>query len=246
MNSLNGKVIIITGGNGLIGKSIVNKIILENAICINADLHNQTKDDLSNVICDITNEKSIDNTINLVLEKYGKIDGLVNNAYPRTDDWGVKFEKISIDSWKSNIDMQLNSVFIFCQKVLPHMVLNNNGSIVNIGSIYGSVGPDFNIYNNTDLTMPAAYSAIKGGVINFTRYLSSYYGNNNIRVNCVSPGGIFNNQSIQFVKNYENKVPMKRMGTPEDISPAVSFLLSDDSSYITGQNIIIDGGWTAI
>lgn len=246
MNNLNGKVIIITGGNGLIGKSLVNKIISENAICINADLHNQTTDDLSNVICDVTNDKSIDNTIKLVLEKYGKIDGLVNNAYPRTEDWGEKFEKISIDSWKSNIDMQLNSVFVFCQKVLPHMVLNKNGSIVNIGSIYGTVGPDFNVYNNTDLTMPAAYSAIKGGVINFTRYLSSYYGKNKIRVNCVSPGGIFNNQPIEFVKNYENKVPMKRMGTPEDISPAVSFLLSDESSYITGQNLIIDGGWTAI
>lgn len=126
------------------------------------------------------------------------------------------------------------------------MAAKKNGSIVNIGSIYGTVGPDFNVYNNTELTMPAAYSAIKGGVINFTRYLSSYYGKNNIRVNCVSPGGIFNNQPVEFVKNYENKVPMQRMGKPEDISPAVSFLLSDDSSYITGQNLIIDGGWTSI
>ena len=126
------------------------------------------------------------------------------------------------------------------------MAAKKNGSIVNIGSIYGTVGPDFNVYNNTELTMPAAYSAIKGGVINFTRYLSSYYGKNNIRVNCVSPGGIFNSQPVEFVKNYENKVPMQRMGKPEDISPAVSFLLSDDSSYITGQNLIIDGGWTSI
>ena len=126
------------------------------------------------------------------------------------------------------------------------MAAKKNGSIVNIGSIYGTVGPDFNVYNNTELTMPAAYSAIKGGVINFTRYLSSYYGKNNIRVNCVSPGGIFNNQPVEFVRNYENKVPMQRMGKPEDISPAVSFLLSDDSSYITGQNLIIDGGWTSI
>ena len=126
------------------------------------------------------------------------------------------------------------------------MAAKKNGTIVNIGSIYGTVGPDFNVYNNTELTMPAAYSAIKGGVINFTRYLSSYYGKNNIRVNCVSPGGIFNNQPVEFVKNYENKVPMQRMGKPEDISPAVSFLLSDDSSYITGQNLIIDGGWTSI
>jgi NAD(P)-dependent dehydrogenase (short-subunit alcohol dehydrogenase family) len=246
MNRLNGKVIIITGGNGLIGKSLIEKVRSDNAICINADLHNKTTADLTNIICDVTNDKSIDNTINSVIEKYGKIDGLVNNAYPRTEDWGEKFENISIESWRLNIDMQLNSVFVFCQKVLPHMASNKNGSIVNIGSIYGTVGPDFNVYNNTELTMPAAYSAIKGGVINFTRYLSSYYGKNNIRINCVSPGGIFNNQPIEFVKNYEKKVPMQRMGKPEDISPAVSFLLSDDSSYITGQNLIIDGGWTSI
>jgi NAD(P)-dependent dehydrogenase (short-subunit alcohol dehydrogenase family) len=246
MNRLNGKVIIITGGNGLIGKSLIEKVRSDNAICINADLHNKTTADLTNIICDVTNDKSIDNTINSVIEKYGKIDGLVNNAYPRTEVWGEKFENISIESWRLNIDMQLNSVFVFCQKVLPHMASNKNGSIVNIGSIYGTVGPDFNVYNNTELTMPAAYSAIKGGVINFTRYLSSYYGKNNIRINCVSPGGIFNNQPIEFVKNYEKKVPMQRMGKPEDISPAVSFLLSDDSSYITGQNLIIDGGWTSI
>ena len=245
MNRLNGKVIIITGGNGLIGKSLIENVNSENGICINADLHN-TNDDLSNVNCDVTNEKSIENTINLVLQKYGKIDGLVNNAYPRTSDWGEKFENIKTSSWKSNIDMQLNSIFLFSQKILPHMVNRKLGSIVNIGSIYGVVGPDFNVYDNTNLTMPAAYSAIKGGIINFSRYLSSYYGKHNIRVNCISPGGIFNDQPFEFVKNYKNRVPMKRMGSPEDISPAVSFLLSDESSYITGQNLIIDGGWTAI
>jgi NAD(P)-dependent dehydrogenase (short-subunit alcohol dehydrogenase family) len=245
MNRLNGKVIIVTGGNGLIGKSLIENVNSENAICINADLHN-TNDDLSNVNCDVTNEKSIENTINLVLQKYGKIDGLVNNAYPRTSDWGEKFENIKTSSWKSNIDMQLNSIFLFSQKILPHMVNRKLGSIINIGSIYGVVGPDFNVYDNTNLTMPAAYSAIKGGIINFSRYLSSYYGKHNIRVNCISPGGIFNDQPSEFVKNYKNRVPMKRMGSPEDISPAVSFLLSDESSYITGQNLIIDGGWTAI
>lgn len=245
MNRLNGKVIIVTGGNGLIGKSLVENIKSENGIYINADLH-ATNDDLSNVNCDVTNEKSIENTINLVLKKYGKIDGLVNNAYPRTSDWGEKFENIKSSSWKSNIDMQLNSIFLFSQKILPHMVNRKLGSIVNIGSIYGVVGPDFNVYDNTNSTMPAAYSAIKGGIINFSRYLSSYYGKHNIRVNCISPGGIFNDQESVFVKNYENRVPMKRMGNPEDISPAVSFLLSDESSYITGQNLIIDGGWTAI
>ena len=246
MNNLNGKVIIVTGGNGLIGKSIVDRIKTAGAICINADLHSNTTGDFSSLYCDITDHNSIANTVDLVLSKYGKIDGLVNNAYPRTSDWGEKFENISVDSWKNNVDMQLNSIFVFCQKVLPHMASSNSGSIVNIGSIYGSVGPDFNVYENTNLTMPAAYSAIKGGVINFSKYLASYYGKNNIRVNCVSPGGIFDHQPIEFVRNYESKVPMKRMGKPDDISPAVSFLLSDESSYITGQNLIIDGGWTAI
>ena len=120
------------------------------------------------------------------------------------------------------------------------------GSIVNIASIYGLVGPDFSIYEGTSMTMPAAYSAIKGGVINFTRYLASYYGSFDIRVNCVSPGGIFDKQSSSFVNNYESKVPLRRMGLPEDISPTVTFLLGQEASYITGQNIIIDGGWTAI
>jgi len=102
------------------------------------------------------------------------------------------------------------------------------------------------VYDGTSMTMPAAYSAIKGALVNFTRYLASYLGPYNIRVNTVSPGGIFDNQNATFVANYEKKVPMRRMGLPEDISPMVSFLLSEDARYITGQNIIIDGGWTAI
>jgi NAD(P)-dependent dehydrogenase (short-subunit alcohol dehydrogenase family) len=135
---------------------------------------------------------------------------------------------------------------MLCQQIIPVMKQNNSGSIVNISSIYGTVGPDFDVYSGTNLTMPAAYSAIKGGVVNFSRYLASYYGRDNIRVNCVSPGGIFDHQPAIFVNNYERKVPLGRMGTPADISPAVSFLLSDESSYITGHNLMVDGGWTAI
>ena len=160
---------------------------------------------------------------------------------------GSKFEEVTIESWRTNVDMQLNSVFYLCQKVLGMMSPNNQGAIVNIASIYGVVGNDFTVYENTGgMTSPAAYSAIKGGLINFSRYLASYYGGRNIRVNVVSPGGIFNNQNTTFVKNFESKVPLKRMGTPEDIAPAVSFLLSDEAKYITGHNLIVDGGWTAI
>jgi NAD(P)-dependent dehydrogenase (short-subunit alcohol dehydrogenase family) len=246
MINLSGKIIVVTGGNGLLGKEIISKLKKQGATVINLEVNIRTDRDLSEIECDITNPKSIDNAIQLIITKYGKIDGLVNNAYPRTNDWGNKFEDINIHSWRSNIDMQLNSIFYLTQIVLEKMKLENFGTIVTMASIYGVVGPDFSIYENTDMTMPAAYSAIKGGVINFSKYLASYYGKHNIRVNCISPGGIQNNQSEIFVNNYKMKVPLKRMGKASDIAPAVCFLLSDESSYITGQNLIIDGGWTSI
>ena len=140
----------------------------------------------------------------------------------------------------------MNSVFNISQQVLKHMKSNQSGSIVNIASIYGVVGNDFTLYEEYGGTSPAAYSAIKGGIINFTSYLASYFGKYNIRINCVSPGGIFDNQNPVFIKNYEHKVPLRRMGKPDDIAPAVSFLLSDEARYITGHNLIVDGGWTCI
>ena len=245
-NRLQYKIIIVTGGNGLLGKAMVSRVNAEGAFCINMDINHETNEDLSQLHCDITNQDLIDKAIKLVIEKYKRIDGLVNNAYPRTKDWGTKFEDIIFDSWKDNVDMQMNSSFYICQKVLEQMKIQKSGSVINITSIYGVVGNDFTVYEGTGRTSPAAYSAIKGGLINFTRYLASYFGKFNIRANCVSPGGIFDHQHETFVENYEKKVPMQRMGTPEDIAPSVAFLLSDDSKYITGQNIIVDGGWTAI
>lgn len=246
MGMLNNKIVIITGGNGLIGKSILYKLQKARAITINIDINHETTEDLSRLNCDITDQSSINEAIDLIIKKYGKIDGLVNNAYPRTDDWGDKFESIEYNSWKLNVDWQLNSYFYITQQVSKHMVIKKTGSIINLASVYGIVGPDFSVYQNTNMTMPAAYSAIKGGIINFSRYLASYLGPHGIRVNTISPGGIFDNQPPIFVKNYNDKVPLKRMGLPEDISPSVVFLLSDDSAYITGQNLAIDGGWTAI
>ena len=245
-NRLLNKIIVVTGGNGLLGKAIVHRIKSEGAVCINLDINHKTNEDLSNIECDITSQESVDSAFRIILHKYKRIDGWVNNAYPRTKDWGDRFEDIEYHSWRKNVDIQMNSVFYSCQKVLAHMKDQNSGSVVNVASIYGVVGNDFTVYEGTDLTSAAAYSAIKGGLINFTRYLASYFGKYNIRTNCVSPGGIFDNQNETFVKNYENKVPMKRMGLPSDIAPTVAFLLSNDSKYITGQNLIIDGGWTCI
>jgi NAD(P)-dependent dehydrogenase (short-subunit alcohol dehydrogenase family) len=246
MGKLKDKIIVITGGNGLLGREIINKITQEGGFCINIDISHETSLDFTTMKCDITNFKEVENCIENIILKYSRIDGLVNNAYPRTSDWGVKFEDIKYSSWQQNIDFQLNSYFFITQQVSSYMVKNKHGSIVNIASIYGVVGPDFRVYENTEMTMPAAYSAIKGGIINFTRYLASYLGPQSVRTNAVSPGGIFDNQNIRFVNQYSNKVPMRRMGNPDDISPVVVFLLSEDSKYITGQNIIVDGGWTAI
>lgn len=240
------RIVIITGGSGLLGQEMIADIRRKGGIAINADLNVETNLDKGEIKIDITDDESIQNGIDHILSRFKRIDGLVNNAYPRTSDWGQKFEDVQPDSWRKNIDMQLNSTFVFCQKVLKVMVSQKQGAIVNIASIYGVVGNDFTIYEEYGGTSPAAYSAIKGGVINFSRYLASYYGQNGIRVNCVSPGGIFDNQHPSFINRYESKVPMKRLGRPDDIAPSVTFLLSDEAKYITGQNLIVDGGWTCI
>jgi len=243
---LKDKIIIVTGGSGLIGCEILKCLKKEGAIAINADITIDTDLSKYQIKCDITSGESVEKMIAMVVNSFGCIDGLVNNAYPRTADWGNKFEDVSFESWQKNVDMQMNSVFLLCQKVLEQMKKQGSGSIVNMSSIYGVVGNDFTIYEGYGGTSPAAYSAIKGGIVNFSRYLASYFGKNNIRINCVSPGGIKDQQHPSFIERYEYKTPLKRMGRAEEIAPAVAFLLSDDASYITGHNLVIDGGWTAI
>lgn len=246
--SLSNKVVLVTGGSGLIGQAILDVLVKKGAVVVNADLQpSKMQKETTFVKCDITDNESVVGLIEMVCSKYGKIDGFVNNAYPRTSDWGVQFEDIKYNSWTKNVDMQLNSSFFILKAVLEKMKIQNSGSIVNIASIYGIVGNDFTVYDGTDgMTSPAAYSAIKGALINFTKYLASYFGPYSIRVNCVSPGGVFNNQHENFVENYSRKVPMRRMALAEEIAPAIAFLLSNEASYITGHNLVVDGGWTAI
>lgn len=243
---LKDKVIIVTGGSGLIGHEICADISRKGGTPINADICVQTSREHGTLHLDVNDVKSLEDGVSWVINCYGRIDGLVNNAYPRTDDWGAKFEDIRPESWKSNVDMQLNSIFILSQLVLKHMKSRRGGSVINMGSIYGIVGNDFSLYEDYGGTSPAAYSAIKGGLINFTRYLASYFGPDNVRVNCVSPGGVKDAQHPSFIKKYETKVPLRRLAKPADIAPAVSFLLSDEARYITGHNLVVDGGWTAI
>ncbi|MBL0050254.1 MAG: SDR family oxidoreductase [Bacteroidetes bacterium] len=243
--NLSNNNIIVTGSEGLLGKAIIACITQNggNAICI--DIADSSANE-NYFKCNVTDEAEVNSVFDTIINKYEKIDGLVNCAYPRTGDWGKYFDNESLESWNKNIELQTSNVFLTIKKLAPHFVKNKNGSVVNIASIYGVVGNNFSLYENTTITSPSAYTLIKGGIINFTKYLASFYGKHNIRFNCVSPGGIYNNQNEQFVKNYNSMVPLQRMGTPADIAPSVIFLLSPASAYITGHNLIVDGGWTII
>lgn len=247
MKELDKKVIIVTGGSGLIGTAILKECVLHGALVINLDIRPSEVEEVQNIRANTTCPGEIETTINYVVEQYGKIDGFVNNAYPRTKDWGTPFEEDKhLDVWRKNLDLQLNSYIQCCQTLVTSIKEQSSLSVVNMSSIYGTVANDMNMYKGTRISPVAPYSAIKGGLNNATRFLASLYGSKNYRFNTVSPGGIFDHQDPSFVNYYNDKVPMNRMGNPDDIAPAVRFLLSDGARYITGQNIIIDGGWTAI
>lgn len=243
---LKDKIIIVTGGSGLIGKAIISEIRKKNGVAINVDIDIETNIEQNNIKCDITNISGITQCVEMVKNHYGRIDGLVNNAYPRKKEWASDFIDIKPENLSQALNWQLNSYILCCQQFIKEMLTQEQGAIINISSIYGVVGNDPTIYEGTPMNPSGVYCAVKGGLVNITRFLAAKYGKDNIRINCVSPGGIFDHQDPKFVKAYENRVPMKRMGTPEDIAPSVAFLLSDDAKYITGQNLIVDGGWTAI
>lgn len=255
--SLEGKTAFITGGVGLLGTEVTRALADAGAKVIILDINKGKgeellqhlkieKKDVGFEIFDITDLMVVDQEIDNLKSKYGKIDIWVNAAYPRTADWGKRVEEITLESWQKNIEMHLNSYSWISRKVCLVMKEQGNGSLINFGSIYGIVGNNFSVYEGTNMTSPMAYSAIKGGIINLGRYLASYFGEFNVRINTVCPGGIFDNQNEVFVTNYAKQTPLKRMGKPEEIASAVLFLASDAASYITGSSLIVDGGWTAI
>lgn len=196
---------------------------------------------------DITDIKNLSKGIKKIFYEEGQVHSWVNAAYPKTKDWGDMLEDVKPESWQKNVNMHMNSYCLITRDVAELMKEKRvRGSIINLSSIYGVVAPDFEVYSGTNMTSPAAYSAIKAGIINFSRYAASYYGKFGIRVNTVCPGGIFDNQNPKFVKNYEKKVPLRKMGKPGDVAGAALFLASDASSYITGTALMVDGGWTCI
>ena len=240
------KIIVITGAKGLLGKEFVNHCRGKGFRVIEADVKTETDLDNDQYQLDITSEESVETCIQAIVAKHGRIDGWVNNAYPRTADWGMPDADLPFESWRKNVDMHLNGYYLCCNKIIKQMKQQGFGSIVNLASIYGVQAPDFSIYEGTQMGNAIIYSAIKGGIVNLTRYLASANGQFGIRVNTVSPGGIFDNQNPSFVANYNKKVPLKRMGLPKDIAPSIAFLLSDDAAYITGHNLMVDGGWTIV
>lgn len=256
--SLKDKVVIITGGAGLIGKAYIEASAQYGARVFLVDINNDAakkivinvkkKTGNPNVFyqnCSIVEKAHVKKLIDLILKKFGRIDALVNSAYPKNKNYGRKYEDVTYEDFCENLNLHLGGYYLMTHEVSMIMMKQKSGAIVNMGSHYGFAAPRFEIYDGTEITMPVEYSAIKGGVINLTRYLASYLGKYNIRVNSISPGGVFNNQPKNFVKKYEERVLLgKRMANVDDLAPVLVFLLSDASHYITGQNIVVDGGWT--
>lgn len=253
--SLKNKIVVVTGGNGLLGVQLCKGVIEAGGVVICTDINFTKKDILIKqaekneghvefMKIDITSRESIKSVIKDILEKYDKIDSWNNLAYPRTKDFGASFEDITDESWDANISMHLSGYFKCSQEILEVMKKQRFGSLVNYGSIYGVLGPNFNIYEGTGMDNAAEYAAIKGGIINLTKYLATYYGKYKIRVNSICPGGVFDNQNELFVKNYSKLTPLGRMANPEEIAAANLFLISDAASYVTGHTMMVDGGWS--
>jgi len=250
--SCRGKTALVAGGCGLIGAAGIAALVGSGASVIAADIDGKRGRALSEatgcdfVRLDIGSEASVRACLREAVGKAGRLDVLVNSAYPRTKDWGRELEKNAFSSWEKNVNSHLAGGFLLSRLACEEMKATGGGSVISIASIYGVVGPDFSLYSGTDMTLPAAYPAIKAGMLGYTRYLAARYGGYGVRVNAVSPGGVRNGQPASFVRRYSAKVPLKRMAAPEDVSGAIVFLASGASGYMTGQNLIVDGGLTAV
>lgn len=244
------KVIIIAGGTGLIGKALTKGFVKEGATVIVASRNQENGRKFAKEInvlfhpLNISDEDSVSKLITFAHKKFGNIDIFINCSWPKTDDWMTNVEKVSFKSVLKNLEMHLGGYFLCCQKFALYMKKQRHGCIINFSSIQGIVGPNFPIYESTEMTLPPAYPLIKGGIIAMTRYFATYFAPYNIRVNCISPGGVFNHQNPTFVKRYENLTPLGRMAKPEEMVAPTLILASDESSYITGHNLVVDGGWT--
>ena len=260
MFSLSGKVAVVTGAAGQLGGEYVRTLLKAGASVAAFDIHPENpKGDLRSinseklilVKTDIGNRKSIEQGLETVTSRLGDPDVLINNAAidapPNADEQETgPFETYPESSWEIMMDINLKGMFLCCQVIGGHMARTGRGSIINISSIYGILSPDQRIYEYKDKPFfkPVTYAVSKGGVLNLTRYLATYWAKKGVRVNTLTLGGVFNNQDETFLKNYSNKVPLGRMARQDEYNGAVLFLASDASSYMTGSNLIIDGGFS--
>ncbi|MCT7614606.1 oxidoreductase [Aliarcobacter butzleri] len=251
------KVVVVTGGAGLIGKEFIKAVIENQGIAIIADINEElgkkVKENLSEelntknidfVQLDITSKDSLNKCINYLDDKYKKIDALVNNAYPRNKNYGRHFFDVEYEDFIQNLGLNLGGYFTTSQQFAEYFKKQKYGNIINISSIYGVVAPKFEVYDNTPMTMPVEYAAIKSGLIHLTKYMAKYFKGMNIKVNALSPGGIFDHQPEAFLEKYKEKCLNKGMLDNSDLKGTLVYLLSDMSKYVNGQNIIVDDGFS--
>ena len=263
---LHGRVIVITGAAGLLGSQYTRALCAEGAVVVAADIDRDAAERLVAGIdggqavaleVDITRPEHVRAMVKEVVRRFDRIDGLVNNAAldPKFDEQHegehtVGFENLPIGQWEAALGVNLTGAFLCAQAVAPVMLRQESGSIVNISSIYGMVGPDQRLYaaaesSEPTRTKPVTYTVTKAGIIGLTKYLAAYWRGKGIRVNTLTLGGVYNGHDEEFVRRYSARTLLGRMAQPDEYCGALVFLLSEASSYMTGANLVIDGGWTA-
>jgi len=257
MFDLHGKTFVIIGGAGLIGTAFSRSTADEGGDVVIADANEEKGRELAEELqrdakgkvvfesVDIANADSINALAERVVKKLGRIDGVVNATYPRTPKYPQSFEKATHEDILENLSLMLGGNFSVVRAFATQMKRQKSGSIVFLGSIYGVVAPKFDIYKGTDMINPPEYAAAKGGTIMLAKYFASLLGPDNIRVNAISPGGVLDDQPESFLKAYAKHSRIQPgMLSPKDLCGALIFLFSDASKKMTGQNLVVDGGWT--
>jgi 2-deoxy-D-gluconate 3-dehydrogenase len=264
--SLTNKTALVTGGAGLLGKEFCKTLAEAGATVYCADLNFEAADqaakklagmglDVRGIQLDVTSAESTEMVVEKIVKESNSVDILVNSAAldPKFDPTHAQtsnnaFETYSLKSWQDAVNVNLTGPFLVTQAVSRQMVKQGKGSIINICSTYGLGGPDQRIYEKPGkpkVFKPVYYTVTKAGILGFTKYLATYYANTEIRVNALTPGGVFNNNDELFVKNYSARTVLGRMARQDEMNGALLFLASDASSYMTGGNLVVDGGWTA-
>ena len=259
LTSLKGRRALITGSTGALGRVMAETLAELGADLVLVDRPGSDFDDLivslkerwdAEVECQVCDLEQQTQRAELMASLKGSGKGLnilINNAaFVGTSDlhgWGVPFELQTVETWRRALEVNLTAIFDLCQGLTPLLKEAQGAGIINIASIYGMYGPDWSLYEGTSMSNPAAYGASKGGLIQLTRWLATTIAPH-IRVNSISPGGVFRSQPPAFLRRYEAKTPLGRMATEDDFRGVVAYLGSDMSRYVTGQNLVVDGGWS--